>query len=264
MLDRVFEELGSIDYAGQIVVARYSEPLTNPKYLYERLARARALVPHAQLCITTNTDYLTTTVLDRLEQVGLNVVYMSLYLKDRERWSIQLARLYTARLQKELRVRLLTRTETPTNLLASYVYKGLNLYSTCHNWEQYGTDRGGSLAQYKMEERVGPCRDPFETFVIDYNGAVVPCCAIRSDLPAHRHLLAGNLSVPGTSIFDIYAAQLSAWRRSMVGFGPKEYPCTTCRHRDLPTELVAPISGRLKKRLHQIGRAEDYTPAPQD
>ena len=35
MLDRVFDELGSIDYQRQICVARYSEPLTNKPYLYD-------------------------------------------------------------------------------------------------------------------------------------------------------------------------------------------------------------------------------------
>jgi MoaA/NifB/PqqE/SkfB family radical SAM enzyme len=260
ILDRVFEDLGGIDYAGQIVVARYSEPLANRPYLYDRLARARALVPQAQLCITTNTDYLTPAVLDKLEESGLNVVYMSLYLRNRERWSIELARAYTERLEKKLGARVLTKVEMPTNLLATYRYKGLDLRSTCHNWHQYGTDRGGSLPQYQQHERVGPCRDPFETFVVDYNGSVVPCCAIRSDLPEHRDLVVGNLSVPGTSIFDVYAGQLSAWRRGMVGFGHKGFPCTTCRHRDLPDDLVGPISRRLEKRLHQIGRAADYRP----
>jgi len=260
VLDRVFEELGAIDYAGQIVVARYSEPLANRPYLYERLARARALVPQAELCITTNTDYLTPAVLNQLEVSGLNVVYMSLYLRDHERWSIEVARAYTERLARKLGAQVLTKVETPTNLLAIYRYKGLDLRSTCHNWDQYGTDRGGSLVQYQQQKRVGPCRDPFETFVVDYNGSVVPCCAIRSDLPEHRDLVVGNLSVPGTSIFDVYTGRLSAWRRGMVGFGQKDFPCTTCRHRDLPAELVGPISRRLEKHLHQIGRAEDYRP----
>src|SRR5215467_3840809 len=73
LLDRTFEELGSITYANQIKVARYSEPLANPQYLYERLASARVLVPRAQLAIVTNTDYLTPTVLARLREAGLNV-----------------------------------------------------------------------------------------------------------------------------------------------------------------------------------------------
>ncbi len=42
MLNRVFDELGSIDYRRQIKVARYSEPLRNPEYLYACIASARA------------------------------------------------------------------------------------------------------------------------------------------------------------------------------------------------------------------------------
>ena len=258
VLDSVFHELGSIDYTAQIVVARYSEPLANRPYLYQCLAQARAAVPRAELCITTNTDYLTPAVLDKLCELGLNRLYMSLYLRDRERWSIELARTYTERLQKKLGIRPLSVTESPTTVLATYTYKGLYLSSTCHNWQTYGTDRGGSLTQYQSEPRVGPCRDPFETFVIDYNGSVVPCCAVRSDLPEHRKLVAGNLSNAGASIFDIYAGQLSSWRRVLVGFGPKEVPCATCRHRDLTADLVPAISKHLERRLHKIGHAAEH------
>src|SRR5262249_24619160 len=51
LLNRVFQDLGSIEYDGQIKVARYSEPLTNSKYLYEQIAAARRNVPHGQLAI---------------------------------------------------------------------------------------------------------------------------------------------------------------------------------------------------------------------
>ncbi len=260
MLDRVFSELGSIDYSRQICVARYSEPLTNRQYLCERLARVKALVPHAELAITTNTDYLTPVVLEQLRATGLNVVYMSLYLRDSERWTVELARAYSERLEKKLGARMTSRHETPTTVQRTYDYPGLELRSTCHNWEVYGTDRGASLPQYQKDRRLGPCRDPFETFVVDYNGSVMPCCALRSDLSDQREFVVADLSVPGTSIFDVYAGRLSAWRRSMVGFGKKGFPCATCCHRDIPQALVAPIASRLKDRLFQIGRAKDYKP----
>jgi MoaA/NifB/PqqE/SkfB family radical SAM enzyme len=260
VLKRIFTDLGAIDYTGQIVVARYSEPLANLPHLYECISSARGEVPHAELCITTNTDYLTRTILDKLHALGLNTLYLSLYLRDRERWSIELARTYTDRLYKKLGVEALSRSEFTTNILATSVYKGMNLRSNCHNWEQYGTDRGGSLERYRIEPRVGPCRDPFETFVIDYNGSVVPCCAVRSDLPEHGALVAGDLSRDDSSIFDIYAGRLSAWRRSLVAFGPKEFPCSTCKHRDMPVDLVPAAAKTLKRRLQQIGRSEDYRP----
>jgi hypothetical protein len=263
ILDRIFEQLGSIDYTGQIVVARYSEPLTNRPYLYECLSRARSAVPHAQLCITTNTDYLKKSVLDDLHKTGLNRLYMSIYLRDHEQWSIELARAYTQNLQKKLGARLLTQVETSKNLLAIYDYKGMQLSSTCHDWNQYGNDRGGSLDQYKLSSRVGPCRDPFETFVVDYNGSVMPCCALRSDLPIHRDFVAGDLSSSGASIFDIYTGRLSYWRRSLAAFGEKDFPCATCRHRDLPVELMPSISRHLERQLQRIGgTADDLATAP--
>jgi len=134
VLTRILSELGSIDYAGQIVVARYSEPLANLSYLYDCLAQTRAAVPHAELCITTNTDYLTRTVLERLYERGLNTIYMSLYLRDRERWSIDLARTYTDRLQKKLGLDRLSHVETASNLLATFEYQGMSLRSNCHDW----------------------------------------------------------------------------------------------------------------------------------
>jgi MoaA/NifB/PqqE/SkfB family radical SAM enzyme len=260
MLDRVFQELGSIAYARQIVVARYSEPLANRPQLYECIARARALVPQATLAITTNTDYLTPQVLDELREAGLNLVYMSLYLKDRERWSLDLAQAYSERLSNKLKAPILTKRVAPTVVRCTYQYPGLNLYSTCHNWAEYGTDRGGALAEYADQRRRGPCREPYETFVIDHNGSVMPCCALRSDLPQHRDFVAGDLSVPRTSIFDIYAGQLACWRRSLVGFGAKRPPCTTCQHRDIPAELIAPVAARLQRQLQRIGRDRVFEP----
>lgn len=260
MLDRIFQELGSIDYANQLVIARYSEPLANLDYLYDRLAAARRLAPHAKVAITTNTDYLTPVVMERLLTLGLTRIYMSIYLKSKERWTLDVAHGYNNRLVKKLALQLVSSHETPVSLQCTYKYKSLDLHSTCHNWDEYGTDRGGSLDQYIDQERIGPCREPFETFVIDYTGAVMPCCAVRSDLPQGVDFAVGNLSTPGTSIFDIYAGQLSAWRRSLVGFASKTSPCTTCSHRDMPRELVTPIAARIEKHLHRISRHQYFSP----
>lgn len=256
MLDRVFDDLGSINYARQVCVARYSEPLTNKPYLYDRITSARIRVPHAELAITTNTDYLTADVLKRLRDIGLNTVYMSLYLRDHERWSIELARVYTDRLAKKIGAQILRTRETPASLQCTYDYPGLALYSTCHNWDQYGIDRGGLVQIYSQQERLGPCRDPFQTFVIDYTGAVTPCCCVRSDFKEHRGYLMGDLSTPGVNIFDVYAGRCALWRRGVVSFGHKSSPCSSCRHRDIRNEFVKPISALLAKKLEHIGMSD--------
>jgi|SRR6266487_1501610 len=111
-----------------------------------------------------------------------------------------------------------------------------------------------------LTKRVGPCREPFQTFVIDYTGAVMPCCNLRSDFPENRGYVVGDLSKPDTNIFDIYAGRLAAWRRSMIGFDLKGSPCTTCRHRDLSENLVNQVSTHVEKHLYQIGRKDLYHP----
>jgi len=258
MLDRVFDELGSIDFAGQLKVARYSEPLADLDSLYPRIASARMRVPHAQLTIVTNTDYLNPAVLDKLNDLGLNVIYLSLYLKSNETWSVELARDYNERIAAKLGVQVTSKQETPIATHWTFRYKNLDLRSSCMNWDIYGVDRGDSMKQYAVGQRVGPCRAPFDTFVVDYDGSVVPCCNIRSDLPEHKKMVVANLSSLETSIFGTYAGRLSAWRRSMVGFGAKAFPCATCRHLDIPEKSATTIGAHLKKRLTEIQRAELY------
>lgn len=253
LLHRVFQELGSINYTGQIKIARYSEPLAHVDHLCAQIEIARSLVPYAQIAIVTNTDYLTPTILVRLRQAGLDVVYMSIYLKAGEHWTPEIASDCSEKLAKKLGIQITTCEKTSVSLRCNYEYEGLDLRSACMNFETYGTDRGNSLDQFITQDRVSPCREPFETFVIDYTGAVMPCCNLRSDLPQHQSFPVGDLAIPNSSIFEIYTGHLSAWRRSMVGFDRKPFPCATCNHRQLPKTLEVPVAQQLENRLDQIG-----------
>lgn len=262
VLNRVFDELGSIDYRGQIKIARYSEPLSNLPYLYERIKTARQKVPNAQLAIVTNTDYLKPKILEALREVGLDRIYMSIYLRPSEKWSLGLARQYSEKLAAKLGTPILSRSETSFSMRCTYDYKGLDLQSACINFDDFGTDRGNLLEQYTHEKRISPCREPFETFVVDYTGKVMPCCNLRSDFDEHQDFVVGDLSDSRIGIFDVYAGRLAAWRRSMIGFGEKEHPCATCKHRDLSANSVNSVSKQMKERLYQIGQRELFGSIP--
>jgi MoaA/NifB/PqqE/SkfB family radical SAM enzyme len=262
MLDRVFDDLGQAGYQRQICVARYSEPLTNKPYLYQCLASARRRAPLAELALTTNTDYLKREDLETLRDLGLDTMYMSLYLRDREVWTLDLARAYGERVAKKLGIRIAAQRETPVSVDCTYEFEGIRITSTCHNWDQYGIDRGGLVQVYSAQKRLGPCRDPFQTFVIDYNGTVTPCCCVRSDLTEHGRYLMGDLSDPAVSIFDVYVGRLAEWRRGIVGFGDKASPCSTCRHRDIRDDLARPVAAQLERRLRLIGQEGLVRPLP--
>ncbi|MBZ0302878.1 MAG: hypothetical protein K8J31_24245 [Anaerolineae bacterium] len=264
MLDRVFDELGQINFTGQIKIARYSEPLANKDYLYQRLASAHQRVPTAQLMIVTNTDYLKREMLAELREVGLKILNMSIYLRPGEHWSLEYANQYNDKLAEKLGIPIISRRETPNSVRCVFEYSGIQIHSSCMDFDNYGTDRGAVMEQYTSALRLGPCREPFSTFVIDYNGSVMPCCNLRSDIDSHKQAVVADLSVPGTSIFDIYAGRLAGWRRSMVGFEVKGSPCTTCLHRDMSASMVPALAARMEKHMNRAGMSQYYhPPAPQ-
>ena len=253
MLDRVFRDLGEIDFRRQICIARYSEPMSDMERLLVKIARIRELVPRCEIAITTNTDYLTSARLEQLSEAGLDTLYMSMYLKKREKWSPEVANRYVDRLEKKTGLRAQRRQLTAATLKCAYAHPRLRITSTCHDWNQYGTERAETIVRFGLK-RIGPCRDPFDTFVLDYTGAVVPCCNIRSDLPQHQAYVVGDLSQPGTSIFDVYAGKLAAWRSSLLNFDPKKPPCGTCTHRDVPSSMAADLKSKLDARLRILTR----------
>lgn len=252
MLHSLYSELGSINYSGQILVARYSEPMAFLENLCTQISQMRKIVPHAELAITTNTDYLTKASLDKLFKAGLNVLYMSIYLKEKEEWTPALALKYNLDLAKKLEISITRKLQTPDQLFCTFKYKKQELRSHCTNWRQYGNDRGGMINKYSTL-RIGPCLEPFETFVIDHTGAVMPCCNLRSDLPQHQDYIVGNLMEKDISIFDIYSEKLFVWRRALANFDKKSAPCTYCRHRDIPSSLRYKISDYLVNHLNKKG-----------
>ncbi|MEM7541992.1 MAG: radical SAM/SPASM domain-containing protein [Pseudomonadota bacterium] len=254
VLAQIFQELGEIDYRGQLKVARYSEPLANIPYLYEQLKLARELIPHGELAIVTNTDYLNTAVLDSLSELGLDVVYMSIYLPVRAKgWSLKNARTYTDRVEEKLGLRALTNYEASRSVRRTYQHGRLRVQSACLDFSYESTDRGGLLNDFMSERRLAPCWEPFSTFVVDYTGDVVPCCNVLSDKNEHREFVVESLASSQSSIFDIYADKLLGWRRSMMTFDEKDSPCTTCRHKDAEPQDLPVLKKQFAARRRALG-----------
>jgi radical SAM protein with 4Fe4S-binding SPASM domain len=114
--------------------------------------------------------------------------------------------------------------------LAKVSYEGMEVTFDARNFAATGVDRAQTVTLPKVYERHSPCLIVFQHLYIDYDGTVVPCCNIRSDEPRHAPYLIDRLS-ENRSIYEAFAnSPLAAWRRALIGFGPKKKPCNTCAY----------------------------------
>ena len=239
---KVLTELQEIGYGETITFARYSEPMARDE-IFGMVEEARRKLPNAYLKLISNGDYLTPEKIDRLKTAGLNFLPISLYLPESTPWTREAAMeqllAFSERVQLGYRIRRLT----ATGLYADFIVDGMKMNARCLNFGigKHGVDRGMSVDWMTDSEfvRKDPCSFVFRNFTMDYDGNVMPCCNLRSDIAEHRQFILGN--VTGSSIFDIYADQkFIDWRRSLAGFSEKAGPCRHCK--DAP---LASLTDRL-------------------
>jgi hypothetical protein len=105
------------------------------------------------------------------------------------------------------------------------------------NFDINGCNRGDSVPVGTPPLRTSPCLSPFYHLYIDFNGSVMPCCNLRSDVPTHADAVVGHLGHT-TDLFRVYAGEaLASWRRHTIGFNPKSGHCAACAF--VPVEASA-------------------------
>lgn len=87
---------------------------------------------------------------------------------------------------------------------------------------------------------------------MDCNGAVVPCCNFRSDVPAHAEYVLGDLN-GGQTLLSIYASEFAArFRASLLNEDVKGGLCRNCHF------ALQPASDESRARmaaLHSVATA---------
>jgi hypothetical protein len=222
-------QLGEIGYSGIISFSRYNEPLAD-RIILKRLAQAAELAPMASLHSNTNGDYLTEAYLEELYLAGLRSLSIQAYGDaddpyDHEKMKARLRRIVQ-------RLNLTTRLvkEVPGEWFEEHAMAGemsIRIYS--RNFLLNGCNRGNTLPIHIDFVRCSPCLSPFHHLYVDYSGAVMPCCNLRSDVDSHRPFVVSNLC-HNSDIFAAYSgSDLVQWRRSLIGFSEKSGVCRTCR-----------------------------------
>jgi MoaA/NifB/PqqE/SkfB family radical SAM enzyme len=227
---RIMNELAAIGYDQVITYSRYNEPLAD-RIILTRLSQARRMLPKACLSTHTNGDYLNRKYLDELKEAGLNRLRIQTYLGAKEQFEDRRIIDRMARQIKSLGLPYkMIAAAQGVRYMAQIEYEGMEVTLDARNFAKIGVDRGQTVRLPAVYERRSPCLIVFQHMYIDYNGAVVPCCNIRSDEPEHAPYVIDRLD-QDRSIYQAWAnSPLASWRRALIGFGPKQKPCNTCAY----------------------------------
>jgi MoaA/NifB/PqqE/SkfB family radical SAM enzyme len=251
---RILGQLRDAEYRQMISYSRYNEPLAD-RIILRRIEQAKAGLPEAILHTNTNGDYLTPQYLIELADAGLRSLNVQVYLGNDDRYDHERMRTKLLRTIDQLQLNApIIQDEPGAWLEARAECSGIRMRLYARNFELNGCSRGDTVPIRMTYRRTSPCLSPFRHIYIDFNGKVMPCCNLRSDVPGHGNAIVDDLNGE-TDLFLVYAGQtLAAWRRNLIGFGQKGGHCSTCSfvtYDDTPEHRA--IHGRL---LQSADRAE--------
>ncbi len=239
----ILRQLAEIQYDRTISFSRYNEPFSQP-VIFERLAEARAALPLAKLHSNTNGDYLRPETMQKMADAGLNSLSIQCYLKDTEQYDHDKIRRRYDSIARRLGLNFQVTKDVPGQWFEGEVrHAGMHVRLYGRNFAGNGTSRGDIVDIARDYVRQSPCLSPFWHFYVDWNGSVMPCCNLRSEVPTHREAILATLT-PESSLFLVFAGErVVAWRRHLASFEPKEGLCRSCRF--VTTEPDAALEAHL-------------------
>ena len=207
-----------------ITFNRFCEPMYNIDLLVKRSAQIKELMPEVIMTIGTNGDYLTAENLLRLKH--LHKIKVSDYdNKGRKYWEKRFEELKILKVYSD-------------DKMFWGTHVNINKIICDFNWSEKTEieDRAGYLNKENTKEvlwrndkkiRTERCLEPKYYLSIDYNGSIVPCCHMRSDIPMFKKYVFGN--VKDNTIVEILNSEKAKKFTKRV-FEDCDFPepCKTC------------------------------------
>jgi len=190
----LIDELNSLSYSGILALHNYNEPLANPR-LFKELEYINQNLSTCLPRIFSNGDYLTQPVLDKLVELDVTWLRISLYPYTRERWSKEAstAKIHSWLESKKIAFNSNWKIIDVRQGVAAMSSKGkLTLEIIAPNVQVYNY-RGGSVTGISGIDRQDPCYMTHHSAAIDYRGLLKMCCNIYPDHDAHSPYIVGSL-----------------------------------------------------------------------
>ena len=213
---QILADLASIEYSQVISFSGNCEPFSQPDFFIERIKMAAEALPGAFLSTNSNTDYLTTDIVRRASQAGLDVLKAQLYFDRDEEYTEEAVDAKMDRLGKKLRPICFAGIEGQW-----YALEGnLVIHAYAKNFHRVGHNRCDVEVRDWPQKRFHTCFEPVQYIGVNYEGYVTPCCNLRGDYKPHQQFMLGRMiDCSDESIFDYYHG---------VILSETEYPCKMC------------------------------------
>ncbi len=226
---KIIAELAEIDYSGYITYSRYNEPTSKKDIFLTRLQQARQQLPKSKLKTNTNGDYITTSYIEDLYNSGLNELYIQQYDSNKEGFNHEKIHDLIKKKLEKIGLPFQKTTEIYNGRIEySIEYKDMIIHLRARNFLLDGSSRGNTVPIGEDYVRTQRCLQPSQNMYIDYNGSIMICCALRSDIGHHKDGIMGNID--DGFLWDIYYnSKYTPWRDHHKEDGEKQGVCRTCR-----------------------------------
>ncbi|MDR1481572.1 MAG: methyltransferase domain-containing protein [Synergistaceae bacterium] len=232
VLNIVLDQLCSIRFKRRVCLNWINEPLEDSAHLLSMIVTIKERLPESKLYLSTNGDFLTSDLLERLEAKGLSYLIISLHLNEPQKWDVTETKRYFDVFLKRLGLeeKRIILTTKRYFFQAMLKYKKLSIKFFSLDYLQIGTTRASSVNTVSIGKyiREQSCTRPLTDFYVSYDGSVYPCCDFYHGFMAHENYRIGN--VLEESIFYLHTNEfMSKFTKNSLKAGQKEWPCTSCR-----------------------------------
>jgi hypothetical protein len=227
-LNQIINNLKEINYSNKISLNLYNEPLSD-KSIFDTIYKLRQSLPDATIFFNSNGDYLTKEILEKLSNLGLNSIHITLHTLPKEEYSDEKSLIKIKKFYDKLGFDYTIDTQKKDQYIrTSFHFNELFVSIETTNYAEYGESRAGSLDNLvETKKRDWPCARPYREFTLFSNGHAYPCCQIYAPLDNDKNSV-GSLE-NYNSIFELYCSKgLASLRKHLHGYGTKKSPCDVC------------------------------------